>query len=202
MKPIRTIIVMLALTVSACATTSVSNEWKDPSWTGPPASMVVVVGIARSDTTRRIFEDTFANDLNAAGIHAIASYTQIQPGEANSTKLGDYVKSNNAEVVLVTRVQRVEQKVDVSPGYGPGGYGGVYGGYGRFYGWYGSAWASQPMVTSYDVVTLETTVWEPGSEKLIWAATTKRVASQDIPKVTSDLAHVLIPRLKSDHIIR
>jgi hypothetical protein len=193
MRPTTVFAAAFALALSGCATTTVSNQWKDPAWHGQPATNVVVVGIARSDTTRRIFEDTFARELTAAGVQSEASYTQIGAGE--TLKLSDFVKSNNGEVVLVTRVQRVQQKVDVSPGYAPVGYRG-------FYGWYGNAWAATPTVTQYEVVTLETTVWDPKSQNLIWAATTQRVASQDIPKVTTQLAQTLIPRMKSDGVLR
>jgi hypothetical protein len=195
MKSIRTIAVPLVLTVAACASVSVNNQWKDPSWAGPPASNVVVIGIARSDATRHVFEDTFVADLTAAGVHAIPGYTQITPGEDGSVRISEFVRSSSADAVLATRVMRVQQKVNVSPGYTPVGYGG-------FYGWYGGAWASTPTVSQYEVVTLETTVWDPKSEKVIWAATTERVASSDIPKVTNQLAQALIPRLKADHVIR
>jgi hypothetical protein len=195
MKPTHTIACLLTVTLAACATTSVLNQWKDPAWQGPPARDIVVVGIARSDTTRRVFEDTFAQQLNAAGLNAVPAYTQVQPGEDGRVKLGDLVKSSNAQAVVVTRVQRVQQKVNVSPGYTPIGYGG-------FYGWYGTAWAATPTVTQYEVVTLETTVWDAHSEKVVWGATTERVASQDIPKVTTQLAQTLIPRMRSDGIIR
>ncbi len=196
MKPLRTIAALLASTLAACASTSVKDQWKDPAWHGTPAANVVVVGIARSDTTRRIFEDTFAADLEKVGVRAEQSYTQIEPGEGGGVKLSDFVRSSNADAVLTTRVQRVEQRVNVSPNYyAPIGYRG-------FYGWYGTAWAATPTVSQYEVITLETTVWDPRTEKLIWAATTQRVASQDIPKVTTQLAQTLIPRMKSDGIIR
>ena len=196
MTPMRTILLTLALTLAACATTSVVNQWRDPAWTGPPAGNVVVVGIARNEATRRVFEDTFANELRKAGLQAESAYATIQPGENGRIPLSEFVRQSNADAVLTTRVQRVQQKVDVSPGY----YG--YPGYGGFYGWYGGAWASAPMVSQYEVVTLETTVWDPHNEKLIWAATTERVASTDIPQVTEQLAQTLIPRMKSDHILR
>jgi hypothetical protein len=196
MKPMRTIALLLfLLTLAACASTTVKNQWRDPSWHGPPASNAVVVGIARSDTTRRVFEDTFAQQLMAAGIHAVPAYTQVQPGEDGRVKLSEFVRQSNADVVIATRVQRVQQKVDVYPNYTPVGYGG-------FYGWYGGAWAATPTISQYEVVTLETTVWDPKSEKLVWAATTERVASQDIPKVTTQLAQTLIPRMKADGVLR
>jgi hypothetical protein len=194
MKTTRSLACFLMLTLAACATTSVMNQWKDPTWHGPPATNIVVAGIARSETTRRVFEDTFAQRLNAAGLHASPAYTQVQAGEDGRIKLSDFVKASGAEAVIVTRVQRVQQKINVSPGYAPVGYGG-------FYGWYGGAWAATPTVSQYEVVTVETTVWDTRTEKVVWGATTERVASQDIPKVTSQLADTLIPRMRSDGVL-
>ena len=197
MKAIRTMLVAvgLALAIAGCSTVSVTNQWRDPQFAGPPATNFVVVGIARNETTRRVFEDTFVANLRAAGVQAQPAYTQIEAGENGKVKLTDLVRASGADAVLTTRVQRVQQKVDVSPGY-------YYGGYGGFYGWYGGAWASAPTVSQYEVVTLETNVWDPKSGTLIWAATTERVASPDIPKVTTQLAEALIPRMRADHILR
>jgi hypothetical protein len=195
MKPMRTLPAVLALAIAGCATVSVTNQWRDPAFAGPPAGNFVVVGIARNATTRRVFEDTFVADLRAAGVQAQPAYTQIEAGESGKVKLTDLVRASGADAVLTTRVQRVQQKLNVSGG-------GYYGGYGGFYGWYGGAWAAAPTVSQYEVVTLETNVWDPKSGTLIWAATTERVASTDIPKVTTQLAQALIPRMKADGILR
>ncbi|WP_114241130.1 hypothetical protein [Dyella sp. C9] len=192
MKPLRHVLLCLALALTACSTVSISNQWKDPSWSGPPASNVLVVGITKSDTTRRIFEDTFVQQLQAAGVSAEQSYTQIPAGDT-SAKLGDVVKSSGAQVILATRVQRIEQKTSVTPS-GPG--------WGGFYGWYGGAWASTPDVTQYDEVTLETTVWDARTQRVVWTVTTTGIGTSNIPKAVQDLAATLIPKLKSDGVIR
>ena len=187
------LVALLALIIAGCATMSVTGEWRDPGFAGPPAHSVVVVGVARSPTTRHVFEDTFVQQLQAAGVSGFASYTQIGDS-AESVPLGDLVKRNNADAILVTRVQRVQQKVDVTP-TGPAYYGG-------FYGWYGGAWASTPMVTQYDEVTLDTSVWNARTEKLIWSVTTRNIGTSDIPGKTVALAQTLIPKLKAEGIIR
>src|ERR1044072_3222269 len=113
MKAMRTMAFLLSLALTACASTQVKNQWRDPSWHGAPASSAVVVGIAKSDTMRRVFEDTFAQQPTAAGVHAVPAYTQVQAGEDGRIKLSDFVRQSNADVVIATRVQRVQQKVDV-----------------------------------------------------------------------------------------
>ncbi|WP_430391219.1 hypothetical protein [Dyella sp. 20L07] len=193
MKLVRLLFTAATLVLGACSTVSVTNQWRDPSWPGPPASNVVVVGISRSDTVRHVFEDTFSQQLQAAGVQASPSYTQIPPGTAGAVSLRELVKASGANAVLVTRVQRVEQKISVTPS-GP-----MYGG---FYGWYGGAWAATPDVTQYDVVTLETSVWDPHTEKLVWTVTTEAVGTKNIPKATIQLAQTLIPKLKADGILR
>ena len=193
MKALRPFLIAISLVLGACSSVSVTNQWKDPSWPGPPASSAVVVGISNSDTMRRNFEDTFTQQLLAAGIKTVQSYKQIPPGDEGAVKLGDLVRSSGADVVIVTRVQRVEQKFDVTPS-GPG--------YGSFYGWYGGAWASTPQVTEYKLVTLETSVWDTRTQKLVWSVTTQSVGRRHISKATAELAKTLIPKLKFEGILR
>lgn len=53
-----------------CSTVSVDNQWRDPSFAGPPLSNVLVVAITRSDIMKRVFEDVFSQELQAAGVRA------------------------------------------------------------------------------------------------------------------------------------
>jgi hypothetical protein len=191
MKPQTIILLLLALaTLSGCETMSVTNEWKDPAWAGPPAHSVLVIGVAQNPGTRRVFEDTFAQQLNANGVQGIPSYT-VLGSSADSNQLREAVQKTGAQALMITRVQKIQQKVDVSPGY-----------YGGFYGWYGGAWASTPMVSQYEQVTLETSVWSTSNEKLIWSTTTQNIGTSDIPGKTASLAQTLIPKLKADNVIR
>ena len=181
-----------ALLVTGCTTMNVTDSWRDPSFAGPPAQHVLVVGVARSSTTRHGFEDAFSAQLRAAGVDATSSYTKTGEDETES-KIKDLVARSGADALLVTRLQRVQQKTQVSGGaYYTGG----------FYGWYGGAYASAPMVTQYDEVTLETTVWSAKSEKMVWAVTTKNIGTTDVEGKTRALAQELIPKLKADGIIR
>lgn len=174
-----------------CSTVSVDNQWRDPSFAGPPLSSVLVVAITRSDTMKRVFEDVFSQELQAAGVRAERSYVRLPQG-ATSLNLND-LKTTGIDGVLTTRVERVEKKINVTPS-GPS--------YGRFYGWYGSAWASTPDVSQYEVVTLETSVWDVKTEKVVWTVTTQGVRTNDLTQATKDLASTLIPKLRSEGVLR
>jgi len=193
MRPFRSVLLLAACVLAACSAVTVTNQWKDPSWAGPPVSNVLVLGIAKSDTNRRLFEDTVAEQLHAAGVTAEESYAVIPIGGGSQDQLIELVKKSGAQALLATRVQRVEQKTNVMTS-GPA--------YGRFYSWYGNAWSMSPELTQYDVVTLETSVWDLKTEKVIWSTTTENVSSTNIPQAARQLASTLIPKLKSDGVIR
>lgn len=188
MTLLRKLVPLDGVLLAACLIFSVSNQWKDPSWAGPPASNVLVMGITKSDTYRHVFEDSSVRQLQAAGAQTEPSYSHIRSGAA-AEKLSDVVR---AQVVLTTPVQRVEQRLGATPS-GPAG--------GGFYGWYGGASASASNVTQYDAVTLETTVWDVGTQKVIWTATSEGVGTNNIPQASQDLAKTLIPKLNADGVI-
>jgi len=182
--------------LAGCATVELADSWKDPEFAGPALRKMLVVGVAQSETNRRLFEDSFSQTLRAAGVTAVPSYTLIPAGAApGSDQVRDAVAKTGTDAVIVTRVQRAERRVEVTPTYyqtGPYRAG--------FYGWYGAS-AAPPMVTQYDVLTLETTLWQVKGEKVVWGGTSKLIEPQDIPKVTEELAKLLIAKMRADGVL-
>jgi len=192
-------LLMGLLALAGCASTSLTNQWKNPAYGGPAIKKVLVVGVTKQPAPRRIFEDEFAVALKAAGVDAIPSYTLItQDGQADEAALREAVKKAGADGVLVTRLVRIEQKTQVSPGYyGPAPAMG-------FYGWYSSAWIGYyepPTVYQYDVVTAETSLYGVQADELIWSATTETFSPQDVKKETQGFAKIIIDALKKQGII-
>jgi len=98
---------------------------------------------------------------------------------------------------MVTRLMRVRRDVNVTPSYVHSGF---YGG--GFRGWYGGAYAMSPAdVTVYDVLTIESTLWNMRTDKPIWSGTSEVTAPSDIAKASQELAGVLIAKMKADGVI-
>jgi hypothetical protein len=194
------LVIVVGAILSACSTFDLTNSWRSPDFKGPAMRNVLVIGLSPSDATRRIFEDGFAQALKGAGVAATSSYGALPDhGKIPDDKLKAAVAQAKADSVLITRLMRVEQRADVVQPVAP-----PVGGYYRtgFYGWYGSAWAGVPAnVVSYNVLTLETTLWDMRNETIIWSGTTEAIQPSDIAKATADMAKVLIEKMKKDGVI-
>lgn len=189
---------LLALLAAGCASTSLVNEWQTPD-TPPAVRKVLVVGVTQQASVRRVFEDEFAAQLRAAGVEAVPSYTLLkEDGQAEQAVLEQAVQDIGADGVLVTRLVKQEQRVDVTPGsyrpsFGPG-----------FYGWYSSAWVGYydpPSVYQYDVVIAETSLYSPPQSKLVWSGTTETFSPKDVKKETAGFAKVIIGALRKRGLI-
>ena len=193
------LLMSVALVVlSACASTQLKGSWKDPAFSGPPLQKLLVVGAFKSDLNRRVFEDAFAGALTAAKTAAEVSYRELpESGAIANERVQAAAKNAGADAVLVTRLMRVRRDVSVTPSYmGPGFYGAGFGGY------YGAAYAyGPPDVNVYDVLTIESTLWNMRNDKPVWSGTSEVTAPSNISEASKELAGVLIARMKADGVI-
>ena len=190
-------LVGLALLLAACSSTVLRDTWKDPRFRGEPLRSVLVIGVAQSQNHRRVFEDGFTQALKAQGVGATASYPLLpEDGAIPNDRINQAVVRAAADAVLITRVLRVDRNVQVTPGYVAPGYG--YG----FYGWYSASWvAVPPVVDQYDVLTIESTLWDMRQERAVWSGTSESTEPKDVATLTGELAKLLIARMKDDKVL-
>jgi hypothetical protein len=201
----------LSLLFAACATTSMVGSWRDPEYSGAPFRQLLVVGITKDPHLRRSFEDIFSAQLRAGGVRAVPSYSLIQKdGPLDQVELADAVRKSGVDGVITTRVVNVDTKTDVSPGYTT--YFGApmypYAFYppppgATLYGYYTNTFAvyQPPTTYTYDEATLETSLFEARSGKLMWSGTTVTFDIRASAKASADLARIVIESLIKDKLI-
>ena len=185
--------------LAACASTSLVNQWRAPEYHGPKFTKVLVTGVSQQPSVRRVFEDEFSSRLRAAGVDATPSYTLMPyDGQADEAQLREAVQKSGAQGVLITRLVRVEQKTQVTPGvYRPMPVAG-------FYGWYASYWNGYyepPTIYQYDIVTVETSLYSVPLSELVWSGMTETFSPQDVRKETEGFAKVIIEALRKQGLI-
>jgi len=184
--------------LAACASTQLKDTWKDPGFAGPPMHKLLVVGAFKSDLNRRVFEDAFVGALTAAKTGAEVSYHELpESGEIPNERVQAAVRNTGSDGVLVTRLMRVRRDVNVTPSYmGPAFYGAGFRGY------YGSSYAYAPAdVNVYDVLTIESTLWNMRTDKPVWSGTSEVTAPSNVSDASKELADVLITKMKADGVI-
>ena len=192
--------VMLAA-MYGCATSELTNTWKDPKYGGGPVKKVMVVGISKQASVRRTFEDTFAEMLRAKGVEAVPSYTVVpEEGQMTEDKLRAAVKQSGADAVLITRMVEKQTDTQVSAPPPP------IGAYRRtsYSGYYSSAWAGyyEPVtVQEFHYVVTETTLFVAEHPEPVWSGTTRTMESNDIRAATEGFAKPMIAAMKKEKLI-
>ncbi len=192
--------VYLFLTVS-CASTSVKTVWKDQNYQGGKLKNVFIIGVAKNPTIRRLFEDTFVEQLKARGVDGFVSYRAIpSEGKLDDATVKSKIKGMGVDAVLVTRlVDATKQKVYAQPTYSPRGY---YGGRG-WYGYYSRTYAAPfpDNYYEYEVASLETNLYETKTEKMIWSGLTETYVEEKNEEVIKSFIKVIIKSLSDSELI-
>ncbi|MDH3998341.1 MAG: hypothetical protein OET90_05825 [Desulfuromonadales bacterium] len=172
----------ILFTLVACASATLLGSWKSPEYS-ERISKVYIVGVAKQETSRRVFEDGFVQQLGNYNVTGISSYHDIPSVQnADKDRVLQSVKNNGAETVLLTRIvdQRTDQVVNPgrvtgysnSPTFGRAGYSPRQGhrNYGTYYSRRYELVYEPANVAQYQVVILESNLYDASSGELIWAA--------------------------------
>jgi len=167
-----TVIALLSLLFSACATTELTAVWKDPAYQARPAK-IMVIGVAKNPLNRRLFEDEFVAQLKAKGTAAIASYTVLSDKQQEDQEVVTAkVSELGADTVLITRLVSKKTVQVYVPGtaFFPPPF---YGTWPDYYGYGYRNMYSPGYIAEDEYAIIETNLYETVDDKLIWAASSE-----------------------------
>ena len=182
---------------ASCATTKMTDTWRDDAYRGT-IGKVVVIGIFKEPDTRKIFEDEFADRLKARGVDATASRRIITDAELpdKDVVIGK-IRKFGADTVLVTRVMDMETVKNYVPGqaYAIPTY---YSYYGAYY-----SYSYRPGYTETEgFAYLETNLYGLGDEKLIWSGRSKTKLSATRYELIQVYVKTMLDGLSEAKLIR
>ena len=193
---------LLTLFLAACAATTVDGTWTQPEMAGQRIEgPVLVVGVARDETVRRIYEDDMVAKLAARGVKAMRSY-EVVPGALDGEgpeRLLKAARAASARYLLSTAVigVDVEQTVYTDPWAYPGfvGYRGWYGAY------WGMAWPAYAQVRTYPVYIAQTALTRADPDRVEWVARTRTTAPGNIESETRAFVDVILGAMARDGLL-
>ncbi len=145
--------------------TKVTKVWVDPAAEAGSLRKLMVVGVGKTPTARRVFEDRFSAALKAIGVEAVPSYPYVGDVGLDSAAVTRQMHEAHCDAVFVTRlVDRKTVRGYSSPAVPH--YGGWYDYYSRSY-----AYAAAPGYTvENQVVNFETNLYRVSDGRLVWSA--------------------------------
>ena len=191
-----TVAVCLLLVVS-CSATTMSAVWKDPNYQGGKLKKVLVVGVAKDEVIRRLFEDEFSARLKAHGTDAYPSYSILASTEMLAEDpVNAKIENLDLDAVLVTRFVNRKKETVYTPGtrYYSGGW----------YNWYSTGYGyvtSPGYYSEYEVISLSTNIYHSQTGEMIWSGLSDTVTGGSAETEIRDLIDAIVRSLTENGLI-
>lgn len=193
------VVCLAAATIVGCSTTRLQAQWQSPQFAGEIRGPVLVVGMTRDDTVRRLYEDEMAARFNARGIAATPSYTVVPERlqDASGERLLAEARRAGAAMLLSSAVidtetmQRVEVRPDPLLGW-------------PYMGWYGAYWPYTRIrqeVTTWRRAVVQTGLADVKSGNTIWSIRTSTDQPANAEREVRALAGIVFRELEARRLL-
>ena len=188
--------------LASCAGTKLVAEWKDDSYQGHPAK-IFVIGLSKEYGPRTLVEDEFVRQLKAHGNDAIASYTVFPRDETpDKEAVQKKVQEQGADVIIVVKFLKKEMGDTHTPLHRYAVPQGFDTSWDSYYGGVSTDVGVRDVSYDYDVISMETTLFETSTRKPIWSALSQTSYQDGGPiKQIKPFTSVIIRRLAHDKLV-
>lgn len=185
--------------LTACNTAKVQS-WADPQFAGRPIGKTVVLGVAKSDSLCRQYEDMFVARLLELGVAASSMHANSKlTDKLDREALASLLKMNDVDSIIVTRVlSETERSQVISSGY----YSTVYSSYWVYYDYGYSVSYNAADVSSFMEFELETNLYDVETEKLVWSGRNVVYDDRSDMKNMKDIIRGVVSGLRKQGFIK
>jgi hypothetical protein len=186
----------LVVWLTACASTTITESWKDPSVERIAFKKVLAMAIFADATLRHIAEDEMVRQM--PDVEAVPSYTILSEADSQDLeKAKAKITAAGFDGVVTMRLVKSEQQVTPIPGAYPTAYP-------WFWGYYGYAWptAYDPgFVRADTIVQVETKVYSLKDDRLVWTGLSETFNPRDAQDLVRGVAQAVAADLRKQGII-
>jgi hypothetical protein len=203
-----TILAVIGIVGCSASNSWLVQVWTDPSITDRPAGKTLIIGMAREDVNRRLFESEMSALFEFKGVDADASYTLLpelpEANESGKEAVRAAIAGKRFKTVLVTRLIRIETEVEYVPGTAHSvetldpDHLGFFSHYGQSY----TVVHEPGYLVQNQVVRLETRMFDVASEVLIWAAVSETFNPETVSDVVRTFGAEMLEDLEKNKLLK
>lgn len=189
--------------IGCASSTTIEHVWRAPDWSGS-FTHVAIFGLSKQAGVRRDFENRMVAAFANVGVEATPSYELFptQDTELRDEDIAEKLAERGIDAAIVTRLVGVstqEQYVDGSPyaaigGTPPGFYGYYHGSYAVLY--------SPGYTMEFEIVTIETNLYEVASSELVWSGLSETFAPETVDETIESYSQTMVTTLVDAGLVK
>ncbi len=194
---------LVAILAIGCASTRLTDVWKDKAYKGDGVSSILVVAVTAKQENRLLFERHLANALKKTGVTAVISSEVLSRSDnAKKEDIQKAARERGCDSIITTHLVGISNKeVYQPPVYDRNMYSSAY----TFSNYYPAAteYVTAPgAVYEQKEVRLETNLYDTDTEALLWRASSETVDPKSAGKAVSEISALLAERLKKSGLLK
>jgi hypothetical protein len=185
-------LLFIIILFSCSPSSQFTNLYIDDAYKGMQFKKVLVVGMAKEEWKRKVYENEFRQDLMEHDVEVLTAWQELPKGETISKEtFYKYFSDKNIDAVFVVMAAGSKTEETMSRG----GSANVYVG---FYGFYVSSasYYYSPVTTSEEtVVYMQTNIYETSKGTLIWSVKSQSFEPQNTGDVIKTVSYNVVNEL-------
>jgi hypothetical protein len=188
--------------MAGCASTSLVNMWSAPDFS-TPMQTIFVIAVTPVEGNRRIMEDAFVTELGKHGVRATAAYTVFPAAMPDTQAVGDYVRANGLNGVLVAARLPTQERTEETPGYTTTEPRTMYSSWTGRYNTYYTQVQHEGTTEVHRIVPHLVEVWYADGKggQLVWTAEDRNIDPSSATQVSKEMSGAIVPELAKAGII-
>lgn len=197
---------LLVIVVCGCSPSTMTGAWRDQTYRNH-IRKVLIIGISKNETYRRIFEDELSQQIQSRGTIAVPSYTSFTAEELNDRNMvSAKIKLLEFDAMLISKMTGKRSEESVIPGrsYFTGDTYLPSHAYNHWHDYYSKNYEvmyEPPQIISYKVVTVESNLYDMATDKLIWGMTSETVVKTPTEEMIKEFTSFLLENLETENLL-
>ena len=198
-KLLISILILIIILFSCSPSSQFTNLYVDDAFKGIQFKKVLVVGMAKEEWKRKVYENEFRTQLMKHEVDVLTAWQELPKGETISKEVFyKYFSDKNIDAVFVIMAAGTVTEETMTSG----GSSNVYVG---FYGFYVSTASMyySPVTTSEEtVVYMKTNIYETTKGTLIWSVKSQSFEPQNTSDVINTVSFNVVSELAKQGYIK
>lgn len=195
-----TSLAILSLILLSCSSsTQLTDIYKNESFTGKKIKKILVLGIAKEDWKKKVYENEFRSQLLKHDVEVLTAWQELPKGEdLNKETFEKYFKDKNVDAVLVAIAAGESTEETLYSG----GTSHVYMGFYGFYFSTASVFYSPGYLSEEKIVHMKTNLYETDEGEIIWSARSQSYEPKNTKEVIQTVSRNVVDELYLEGFVK